>query len=50
MCDAAGTPRASVVAYDKASAERQKENLEADGCSGVDIVPVTPGQLPEPKG
>jgi hypothetical protein len=48
--DADGTPRASAVAYDKVSAEGQKEKLEAGGCSDVDIMPVTPGQLPEPRG
>jgi hypothetical protein len=44
-----GTPRASAVAYDKPSAERQKETLEGNGCSGVEIAPVRPGQLPEAK-
>lgn len=48
--DPDGIPRASAVAYDKPSVERQKERLEGDGCSDVEIVPVKPGQLPEPRG
>lgn len=48
--DPGGIPRASAVAYDQPSAERQKEALEAGGCSDVEIVPVTPGTLPEPRG
>jgi hypothetical protein len=47
--DADGIPRASAVAYDQPSAERQKERLAAGGCSSIEIVPVTPGQLPEVK-
>jgi hypothetical protein len=48
--DPDGTPRASAVAYDQPSAERQKERVEGGGCSSVEIVPVAPGQLPEPQG
>jgi hypothetical protein len=48
--DPDGIPRASAVAYDKPSAGRQKETLEAGGCSSVEIVPVAPGTLPEPRG
>jgi hypothetical protein len=47
--DPAGIPQASAVAYDKPSAGRQKETLEGNGCSSVEIVPVRPGQLPEAK-
>ncbi|MFF6829059.1 hypothetical protein [Streptomyces longwoodensis] len=46
--DAEGVPRASAVAYDKPSGERQKQALEAAGCTGVELVPVRPGTLPEP--
>ncbi|MFE7233879.1 hypothetical protein ACFVAF_25080 [Streptomyces sp. NPDC057596] len=42
-----GTPRASAVAYDKASAGHRKTDLEAAGCISVEIVPVKPGQLPD---
>lgn len=48
--DSDGIPRASAVAYDKKSAERQKETLETGGCSKVEITPVSPGHLPEPRG
>jgi hypothetical protein len=47
--DTDGIPQASAVAYDQASAERQKERLEGKGCSSVEISPVRPGQLPEAK-
>lgn len=42
-----GTPRSSAVAYDKPSAGRRKQGLEAAGCSDVQIVETMPGQLPE---
>jgi hypothetical protein len=48
--DPDGIPRASAVAYDKPSTERQKETLEGGGCSSIEIVPVTPGQLPAARG
>ncbi|WP_217241037.1 hypothetical protein [Streptomyces sp. AC555_RSS877] len=47
--DADGMPQASAVAYDQASANRQNEKLEASGCSGIEIVPVSPGRLAETK-
>ena len=47
--DPDGTRRASAVAYDKASGERRKAELEKAGATDVEIVPVKPGQLPEPK-
>lgn len=47
--DTAGTPRASAVAYDKTSAERRKAELEAAGCTAVEIVPTKPGELPDPR-
>jgi hypothetical protein len=47
--DVKGTPRASAVAYDKPSGERQKRALEAEGCTDVELVPVKPGTLPEPR-
>ncbi|MFH9968335.1 hypothetical protein ACH4PR_44740 [Streptomyces mirabilis] len=31
--DPDGTPRASVVSYDKVSADRPKDELEAGGCT-----------------
>ena len=48
--DPDGIPQASAVAYDQASAERQKEKLEGDGCTDVGLVEVKPGQLPDAKG
>ena len=46
--DLDGVPRSSAVAYDKPSAGRRREELEAAGCSDVLIVETKPGQLPEP--
>ena len=48
--DPDGTPQASAVAYDETSAERRRKELEAAGCTSIEIVPVKPGQLPEPRG
>ncbi|WP_439947151.1 hypothetical protein [Streptomyces sp. BBFR109] len=47
--DPDGTKRASAVAYDRTSADRQKQKLEASGCTSVEVVPVRPGELPKPK-
>lgn len=46
-----GTHCSSAVAYDEASAERRKQELEDDHCTDVEVVEVVevkPGQLPEP--
>lgn len=48
--DPDGTPRAAAVSYDKVSGERRKGQLEAGGCTDVQVVPVTPGELPRPRG
>ncbi|MBL3664564.1 hypothetical protein JL475_00690 [Streptomyces sp. M2CJ-2] len=47
--DPDGVPQASAVAYDQPSADRRKTELEAAGCTGVEIVAVRPGELPEPR-
>lgn len=47
--DPNGRPRASAVAYDKPSADEQKTELEKAGCTDVEIEPVKPGQLPQPR-
>ena len=47
--DPDGTPRAASVSYDKASAEQRKQELEAAGCTQVEIVEIKPGELPEPQ-
>ncbi|MET9445392.1 hypothetical protein [Streptomyces sp. NPDC006610] len=46
--DPDGRPRASAVAYDQHSADERKTELEAAGCTAVEIVPVQPGQLLAP--
>ncbi|MET8605631.1 hypothetical protein ABZV92_19020 [Streptomyces rubiginosohelvolus] len=46
--DAAGQRRASSVAYDEGSANGRKEELEAAGSTDVTIVPIRPGELPQP--
>jgi len=48
--DPDGAHRASAVAYDQASAGQRKAELETGGATDVEIVPVKPGVLPEPKG
>ncbi|MFI9598961.1 hypothetical protein ACIHCX_03600 [Streptomyces sp. NPDC052043] len=48
--DPTGKPRASAVAYDKPSAGHRQADLEAAGCTNVQIVPVKPGQLPDVQG
>lgn len=45
--DPDGTPRASAVAYDETSAARRKRELEEAGATGIAVVPVKPGELPE---
>ncbi|WP_340375950.1 hypothetical protein U5640_12785 [Streptomyces sp. SS7] len=47
--DPEGVHRASAVAYDAASGERQKQRLEDAGCTDVELVEVRPGQLPQSK-
>lgn len=47
--DLDGTPRASVVSYDQASAEQRKARLEAAGCTAVEVVETKPGERPQPK-
>jgi hypothetical protein len=47
--DPDGRPRASAVAYDQPSAAERKTELQKAGCTNVEIVPVKPGQLPEPR-
>ncbi|MFE7928337.1 hypothetical protein ACFU6S_06285 [Streptomyces sp. NPDC057456] len=48
--DASGTPRASAVAYDEASARELKASLESGECTDVEIVAVKPGELPGAQG
>ncbi|MFE2563005.1 hypothetical protein [Streptomyces mirabilis] len=47
--DAGGVPRAAAVSYDKVSAERRKGQLEAGGCTDVQLVETKPGELPQAK-
>jgi hypothetical protein len=47
--DPDGTLRASAVAYDKTSGERQQQKLRDDGCTDVELVQVRPGHLLEPR-
>ncbi|MGW1154426.1 hypothetical protein ACWD45_24480 [Streptomyces rubiginosohelvolus] len=46
--DSSGKRRASSVAYDKGSATSRKVELEAGGNTDVNIVPIRPGELPQP--
>ncbi|WP_097982765.1 hypothetical protein [Streptomyces sp. f150] len=46
--DTTGKPRASSVAYDKGSASSRKTELEAGGNTDVKVVPIRPGELPQP--
>lgn len=48
--DLDGTPRAAAVSYDKTSAERRQAQLEAGGCTDVEVVETKPGELPQPRG
>ncbi|MET9535328.1 hypothetical protein ABZY02_33020 [Streptomyces sp. NPDC006649] len=45
--DSDGTPRASGVGYDRPSAGHQKEKLENQGCTDVEVTQAKPGVLPE---
>lgn len=47
--DADGKARASAVGYDETSAGRRKKELEDAGATDIEIVPVRPGELPEPR-
>ncbi|MEU3862639.1 hypothetical protein AB0F03_35885 [Streptomyces sp. NPDC028722] len=47
--DADGVARASAVAYDKPSGDRQKQTLKDAGCTDVELVEVKPGTLPNPQ-
>nr|WP_168504011.1 hypothetical protein [Streptomyces sp. S1D4-11]QIY92932.1 hypothetical protein HEP87_50235 [Streptomyces sp. S1D4-11] len=44
--DPDGTPRAAVVSYDKVSADRRKTEIEAGGCTSVEVDETKPGELP----
>lgn len=48
--DPDGIPRASAVAYDRASADRRRGELEKAGATDIDEVPVAPGELPVARG
>ncbi|MFD5221323.1 hypothetical protein ACFWMH_27160 [Streptomyces tendae] len=48
--DPDGTKRASAVAYDRASADRRRAELEKAGATDIDEVPVKPGELPTATG
>jgi hypothetical protein len=47
--DADGVPRASAVSYDRKSAEHRKSELEKARATDIEILPIKPGELPEPK-
>ncbi|QQM45234.1 hypothetical protein [Streptomyces liliifuscus] len=47
--DPDGTPRASVVSYDKPSADGRKVELEAGGCTKVRVVETKPGEALQPQ-
>ncbi|MEU0978990.1 hypothetical protein ABZ488_07205 [Streptomyces griseus] len=46
--DAAGKRHVSSVSYDQNSAGSRKAELEAAGASDVTVVPIRPGELPQP--
>ncbi|WHM30157.1 hypothetical protein OH540_08995 [Streptomyces sp. BPPL-273] len=48
--DTDGTPRASAIAYDRASADRRRTELETAGASDIVEVAVGPGELPAVRG
>jgi hypothetical protein len=48
--DPDGTARMSVVSYDKPSAEARKSELEAAGCTAVEVVAARPGERVTAKG
>lgn len=43
------TNRASAVSYGKTSADDRKADLEAKGCTNIEVIPTKPGTLPTPK-
>ncbi|MFF7329619.1 hypothetical protein [Streptomyces sp. NPDC008150] len=47
--DPDGAPRASAVSYDKPSGEERKQELEKAGATDVELVSVSPGELPNPR-
>ncbi|MFF1263854.1 hypothetical protein ACFVZT_44535 [Streptomyces sp. NPDC058321] len=47
--DTDGVPHASVVSYNKTTAEHRKTALEAAGSTHVRIVETKPGQLLDPR-
>jgi hypothetical protein len=47
--DPEGIPRASAVSYDQASAGHRKAELEKAGATDIEITPIKPGELPEPR-
>lgn len=47
--DPDGTPCAPAVAYDEASADRRRDELEKTGASDIERVDVKPGELPAPR-
>lgn len=48
--DPDGTPKAAVVSYDQASAGQRKQQLEAEGCTEVEVVETKPGELGTSRG
>ncbi|WP_416476889.1 hypothetical protein [Streptomyces sp. LKA04] len=48
--DTDGTPRASAIAYDRASADRRRGELEETGANDIVEVAVGPGELPAARG
>jgi hypothetical protein len=47
--DPDGISRASAVAYDEKSASHRKTELEKAGATDIEILPIKPGELPEPR-
>lgn len=47
--DAGGRNHASGVSYDKGSADGRKLELEARGCTDVEVLPTKVGELLEPR-
>ncbi|WP_326790544.1 hypothetical protein [Streptomyces sp. NBC_00151] len=45
--DRDGIPQASVVSYDRPSADHRKTRLEGEGCTNAQIVETKPGELPK---
>ncbi|OIJ65338.1 hypothetical protein [Streptomyces mangrovisoli] len=45
--DPDGAPQASAGGYDKRSATQRRRALKAAGCTGVEVVVVKPGEIPE---